>query len=401
MEELVKDSNATERSWLDAWHVHPSVNPEYALVDGLRGIAILTVLIGHQLYVNAKFCTSAWGRFLYYFINPGFGVTIFFALSGFLISLPFWKLKIQGGGDVVPRGYGWRRFWKIYPPLALSIVFFAAVGFWRSGDSVYGAAAFKWLAGWPLLFEVPGKLNSVMWSLAVEVQFYLVLPLLFLGLRRTTAGQCRWLLLLSFTLVPNLIHWMCYGGERVLLSPNVVTHFPANLDSFAFGILIAGLECQRLLRPSHARLGDLGFVLLVLAFAVSAWGELQSSSVVLFREVARWGAMAASGLMILYVADSRHPRSRLLCAPWLRWCGLVSYELYLFHQPQLLWARELFGRPQEDPAKLLILLVGNTIAALMVAAVIYHFFSLPILRFGRNRRSALVSELSLKGSRRE
>lgn len=384
----MKNCYVIRKSWLDAWHVNPSASKEYDLIDGLRGVAILIVLLGHQLYANAKPTDADWIRFLYYFINPGFGVTIFFALSGFLIAIPFWKLKISKAKEVIPCGYGWRRFWKIYPPLALSVVFFASVGTFDSRDFSYVDAAIKWLTGWSLLLPVAGALNGVMWTLAVEVQFYFILPLLFFSLKRTSPSQCRWLLFFIFAVVPTIARWLCYDGIPVILKPNINTHFPANLDSFAIGVFVAGLECQRKLAPSRALWGDLGFVLLAIVFGLSAWIAIHSYPMPLLQETARWCAMTAGGLLTLYVADPQHPRSRMLCQPWLRWCGLISYELYLFHQPPIIWIRETFGYPQGNLLKLGLQTVVTAIPTFALAALIYWYFSLPVLKYGRSQAPA-------------
>lgn len=98
--------------WLDAWHVNPSSNREYDFIDGLRGLAILMVLAGHHLYINPHS-----GPLMHYLgalaSRGGSGVKLFFALSGFLISWPFWKRKCARSEEVIPPGYSQRRFWKM------------------------------------------------------------------------------------------------------------------------------------------------------------------------------------------------------------------------------------------------------------------------------------------------
>lgn len=80
--------NSRKKEWLQSWHVSPSFNRDYDLIDGLRGIAILLVLGGHHIYVNPL--SGSLARFVGgVFRAGGFGVTVFFALSGFLISWPF------------------------------------------------------------------------------------------------------------------------------------------------------------------------------------------------------------------------------------------------------------------------------------------------------------------------
>src|SRR5262249_5365783 len=97
--------NSPAESWLDRWHVNPSLNKEYDFIDGLRGIAILMVVACHLIYVNPV--SAALTRFVGAVATEGArGVTLFFALSGFLISWPFWRRKVKGQSDVVPPGYG-------------------------------------------------------------------------------------------------------------------------------------------------------------------------------------------------------------------------------------------------------------------------------------------------------
>ena len=106
-------------------------------------------------------------------------MTLFFALSG-LDCLAILKRKAAGSEKVVPQGYLQRRFWKIYPPyLALSVLILTPLYVWFDSDWSYLAIALKWLGGWAFVVPVSGKLNPVMWTLVIEVQFYLTLPLLF------------------------------------------------------------------------------------------------------------------------------------------------------------------------------------------------------------------------------
>jgi peptidoglycan/LPS O-acetylase OafA/YrhL len=129
--------------WLDAWHVNPSVNRDYDFIDGLRGIAILMVLCCHLVYINPK--SGPITQFLGALSGAASGgVILFFAISGFLISWPFWKRKFAGGKQVVPPGYAKRRFWKIYPPLVLSVVILTPVYIFLNQDWSYVPIAAKW-----------------------------------------------------------------------------------------------------------------------------------------------------------------------------------------------------------------------------------------------------------------
>jgi hypothetical protein len=140
------ETHAPMESWLNAWHVNPSANRDYDFIDGLRGIAILMVVCCHDLYVNPNSGPAI--QFFGAFFGAGAGgVVLFYALSGFLISWPFWKRKFATDKQVVPRGYARRRFWKIYPPLALSILVLTPLYMFLDPDGSYLPIAARWLAG--------------------------------------------------------------------------------------------------------------------------------------------------------------------------------------------------------------------------------------------------------------
>lgn len=385
----MKIKSSHHQSWVDSWHVNPSANKDYDLIDGLRGIAILLVLVGHQFYLNPN--AGPWEQFFMVLIDPGLGVTIFFALSGFLISLPFWKIKNKAVKDAaVPAGYGWRRFWKIYPPLALSIILLTPVYTLFPHEISFGSTAIKWLAGWPLILPVSGELNPVMWSLAVEVQFYLTLPLAFWCLKKVPASRCLWLLPALFLLLPNLSRWMFWHGVGFTIHPQVNVHYPACLDAFALGILVAGLESQRRLKKNWVWLGDLGFVLLALILILTAWVKLHPADLITW-EIIGYMRLGMAALLLLYIANPQAPRSRLLCHPLLRWFGLISYELYLFHQPFLVWYHNLIGFAHGSILKFVTSAAIPSALGLLIAVLVYRYFSLPILKSGRKRVAASLA----------
>ena len=160
----MKEFTHSRAHWLDAWHVNPSSNTNYSLIDGLRGIAILLVMACHLFYINPK--SGPILHFISGVLQKGTcGVPLFFCISGFLISLPFWGRKVCGNEQAVPSGYGWRRFWKIYPPLVATILVFTPIYIFRSGDWSYVWPAVQWITGLSFFLPVTAKLDGVMWSL--------------------------------------------------------------------------------------------------------------------------------------------------------------------------------------------------------------------------------------------
>jgi peptidoglycan/LPS O-acetylase OafA/YrhL len=343
------------------------------------------VVVGHLFYHNPK--SGMVIRFLgACFEALTHGVTLFFALSGFLISWPFWKMKAAASKNSVPAGYAWRRFWKIYPPLALSIILLTPVYIFFNSDWSLLVVAAKWLIGLPFLWPVSGKLNPVMWSLVVEVQFYIVLPLLFLSLKRVSAKMCLAIITLIFLFVPFIARLAT--GQSPAFFPDINGHFPSGLDYFCIGIFVAGLENLGLLKGAYARIGIVGIALWPLWMLAFAWMSLHPESHDLAHgEIMKDIEKLIAGCLLFLVAAPQHPVARLLCAPWLRWCGLISYEWYLFHQPIFGWVRSSFGSAQGNILKYAAIVGGSLITGLVLAALVYRFFSLPILKYGRAKRA--------------
>jgi peptidoglycan/LPS O-acetylase OafA/YrhL len=375
-------TDGAKEPWLDAWHVNPSVNRDYDFIDGLRGVAILMVLAAHHFYVNPK--AGPIIRFIGgLFSGAAGGVMLFFGLSGFLISWPFWKRKFAQAAQAVPPGYGWRRFWKIYPPMALSVLLLTPFYILIGQDWSYCGLAAKWLTGIPFLLPVSGKLNPVMWTLVVEVQFYAVLPLLFMSLKRFSSIVCLWGIPLMFLLIP--VGFRLLTGLSATFYPDINSHFPSALDAFCVGILLAGLENCGMMGKNWARLGTFGPVLWIVALLAYAWMFAYPENKTSAKTMAvDWMEKIASGCLLCYVANPRHAVAMMFCAPWLRWCGIISYEWYLIHQPITLWARHFFGPTEGSLCKYVAIVGGSFLTSLVLAASIYRFFSLPILKYGRS-----------------
>lgn len=371
------------KPWLDSWHVSPSVNRDYDFIDGLRGIAILMVVIGHHFYINPN--SSALMHSVGSVIGTGgCGVTLFYALSGFLIAWPFWKRKATGSEKIVPPGYLQRRFWKIYPPLALSILILTPFYIIINSDWSYLAIAVKWLTGWAVIIPVSGKLNPVMWTLVIEVQFYLTLPLLFLCFGRVSARTTLATISALFLAVPMLVRGLT--GVKATFYPNIDPHYPAALDAFCLGVLIAGLDNLGFIKRTWVQWGVAGVFLWPLALLAVAWMSRHPEENSFITDEAVQGCLKFSAAcLILFIARPQHFVARLLCASWLRWCGIISYEWYLFHQPLVVWSRAFFGPAGGNPLKYILVVGTPLLFGLILAAAIYRFFSLPILRYGRGK----------------
>ncbi len=374
------------RHWLDAWHVDPSANREYDFIDGLRGMAILMVLSCHYLYVNPKSGPAI--HFLGSILGTlGSGVTLFFTISGFLIAWPFWKRKANRSASVVPPGYGWRRFWKIYPPLALSILLLTPTYIlWQGDATLFLQAASQWLTGLAFVLPVSGRLNPVMWSLMVEVHFYLVLPLLFVLTKALSPRATLWTISAFFLVAPILMQTLT--GVAPTFFPQISDPFPAGLKPFCLGVFLAGIDNLGMWNRRWGKLGNLGWLLLPMGLLGQAWIDRNPNVHAPFlAESFQWTFIIGAGCLLCHAADPQNSRARWLCMPWLRWCGIISYEWYLFHQPMIYWSRGFFGPAGGGILKYIIIIGTPLVASLVFSALIYRHFSLPILKYGRAKKS--------------
>jgi peptidoglycan/LPS O-acetylase OafA/YrhL len=372
------------KDWVERWHVHPYGKREYDFIDGLRGVAILMVVASHVLWVNPSY--GSWIRFIGYLFHSGaLGVSLFFVLSGFLIALPFWNRLIAGAENCTPIGYGRRRFWKIYPPLALSVLILLPYYILRKGHpEEYFLTALQWWTGLPVAFPVSSRINPVMWSLVIEVQFYMTLPVFFYLMRSSGFRKTVWGSLFVFLIFPVLAWWIyAQFGIHTSIHPFIQSNYPVGMINFPLGVLFAALVASGRGSNSLVRIGYAGFLMVIIAIFDCVVCFSNNSVMSVYPKIMM---MVASTACLFFVFDQSSLGARFLCMPWLRWLGMVSYEWYLLHQPlfQLLWN----GKTGGNVLKYLWITLGSAGGSLLLAALMYRYFSLPILKWARGKTVA-------------
>ncbi|MGZ4590360.1 MAG: acyltransferase family protein [Oryzihumus sp.] len=275
-------------------------------LDGLRGVAVLLVVWNHCDWADHESAGSV-------------GVTIFFVLSGFLIT----RLLVEEhdrSGTIDLRAFMLRRARRLLPALYLFLSTVALAGTGLGAVALAGL----YVADLPPVVAWAGYSHGLpdlghMWSLSLEEQFYLVWPaVLLLLLRRVSRRAITSMLLAATGLAAGWHACLIVRGEslpRLTYSPDA-----------RFDALLAGCLVGLLIRPGNGRILRAGAVLgtVVLALACRTQGIV---SLPLALEVT-----AAAAALLVARAATLSSGGVLACSP-LRGIGRISYGLYLWHYP--------------------------------------------------------------------
>jgi peptidoglycan/LPS O-acetylase OafA/YrhL len=366
-------------------------------LDGLRGLALLVMLAYHGelgIVPGAYFTLSA-----------------FFALSGYLITALL-LAEHADTGRVDLRAFWGRRFRRLVPGALVGLVAVVVFGALLAsgnqlaelrGDVISGAS---YVANWHFIadgrsyadvFAAPSPVQHY-WSLAVEEQFYLVFPLLAVGLlmlagRRRRSGPLtardRLVLggaLLSLTLASTV--WMAIvhtpGTERAYYGTD------ARAGEFLLGAFLAVVLAGR--EPRHRRAAVVTAEAvggLALLATIALWATVPISEPAIYRG---GFLLAASLAALVIVAVRQHgPVSWVLSRRLLCTVGVLSYSAYVLHWPVFLWLSP--ARTGWDPWPLFGVRLALTFA---LAALSHHLLEQPIrLRQRLPGRRALPAALAV------
>ena len=340
-------------------------------IEGLRGIAVLSVLAVHSFPALLR------GGFI--------GVDIFFVLSGYLISCILFRSVDKGTFSILD--FYARRVRRIYPALCLVLVSSLAFSLWFTFPSASrhlghhvaaGALFLSNIALWNEAgyFDVASEAKPLLhlWSLGIEEQFYIVWPLAVVVLAKYRRRALMWIVLgltLSFAL--NIMLVADKPKATFFLPPTrfwelMVGALLAYLTLYRAGP-VAWLR-QRLPEGSWAQrhaadtLAWSGLAMLAAALALidktdhfPGW----------------WAVLPTLGTFSLIAAGTdASANRRVLCQPILRFYGAISYPLYLWHWP-LLCFPVVLGIPLNSELRVMIL-----VASVVLATLTYQFVEKPV-----------------------
>ncbi|UFH56351.1 acyltransferase [Spirosoma sp. KNUC1025] len=304
-------------------------------LDGFRGLAILIVVVSHY----------GFGKW----IPGGFGVTLFFFISGFLITrlLIAEHYKTQ---QIDLKGFYLRRVLRLYPALLMMVIL--AIGFSLStgcglqpGDilsTLFYYRNYYMLYGVDASAFACGRMFNITWSLAIEEHFYLFFPLLFIALY-------RWPKVLGSVMFLGIIGALAWRIQLITTEGlNEITMFKTyhftetRLDAIMYGCLVSLIlhhdRSERFLRLTISP------VTLTIAVGMLLFTLLYRDD--FFRETWRYSIQGVALSLILpaiLYGKTYMSVKNWLSQPKLVLIGKFSYSLYLFHWVGVVVAERLVG----------------------------------------------------------
>jgi peptidoglycan/LPS O-acetylase OafA/YrhL len=323
----------------------------YPFIDGLRAVAILAVVLFHAGVPGTT------GGFV--------GVDVFFVISGFLI-IGIISRGIRSGTFSLWSFYA-RRSLRILPPFLIVLVASAVLAYFlliSEKEILAFAESFRWTAlmganihlylqqnYFDAAAETKPLLN--MWSLAVEEQFYLLAPLLLVGVAMVRVRLVRTLILSALALA-SFVACILLTTEEANLAFYMA---PLRGWQFAAGgavyLLVPLLARRRLV----AELAGIAGLLAIAAAVILYSAELPYPS-----HYAALPTLGSAAVIGAGVARGESIVARVLSTPALRGIGLVSYSWYLWHWPLLTFWRLASGGQSTLAADLLVLAIAFALA---------------------------------------
>ncbi|MFG2072149.1 acyltransferase family protein [Nonomuraea maritima] len=347
-------------------------------LDGLRGVAALFVVLHHcWLLAFPGFPADTgpwWAGWLLY---GHFAVVLFITLSGFSLALAPARAGWRLDGL---RRYARRRAWRILPPYWAALAFSLAVAWLLVPQPGQPVPTGKTVVVYGLLlqdvFGSPSP-NGALWSIAVEAQLYVVLPLMLLIIRRLGLTAMA----ASVTAVIVVVGVLAYHVPLVAMLMRLTPQFAV---LFAVGVLAAAVVRAPVAAPLHwAAALAVAPVLVVIAVQGSTW------TVANFFWIDIALAPAAGLLLASTVCGRPRPLLRLLETRPVRSLGSFSYSLYLVHAPIVVVVNHFLLGPWlgQGVARFLLLLAVAVPVSLLFARAFAALFELP---FQRHRSGAAL-----------
>ncbi len=345
----------------------PAGRSHYPALDGLRGVAILLVV----LYHNFDFIKQSFFGWL--------GVDLFFVLSGFLITS---ILLDEVGKPKYLQHFYMRRVLRIFPLYYLCLLIFLILlpllGLYKNELRFFTDHQWwlwTYLQNWLYSFHLTddARMLTHLWSLAVEEQFYLIWPFVILLVRKPGILFLIMLFVLLLVMTARSVVWFLQVEDL-----NYTTLYTfTRIDGICIGSMVALLMR---FRPGliGKNIGLIALALAVMNFVFYFLNQSDKNGYPFFAFVGYTTFCAMFGLLVHeVVTNEKSIMNSFFSFSPLRFFGKISYGFYIFHWPIYLMTRKYFY--EETGSRLFTALLATGIA-LLVSVVSYYYFERYFLR---------------------
>ncbi len=365
-------------------------------LDGIRGIAILLVLVWHYVVSLVKVEPHSWFGHIIHVLGLGWsGVDLFFVLSGFLIG---GILLDNRDASNFFKVFYIRRICRILPLYFLWIFLFV----WLDGtiQRLLPSSSYAWLFGdslpvWSYITFTQNfvaiESNSlgpnwlaITWSLAVEEQFYLLLPLL---IRFTPLNRLPYLLGGLILCAPLLRLMFFYWHPNAGLATYIL--MPCRADTLLLGVMGAYMiRKQKIRHILEQQTAWLYALLMILLLGIAVLMIQDQMLISLGKDLGGYFllALAYSCFLLIAVTEKRGIITRITRYPILRYLGLLAYGVYLFHQAiNGLYHGFLRGQvPQLSTATDGLVTLGALLSTMLIAFFSWTLFEKRFIALGHS-----------------
>jgi len=392
-----------------------------AWLDALRGIAALCVVFDHLTYAVLRPVRDA----VYYWFDPGqYGVFVFFLVSGYIVPA-----SLERKGSV--RGFWMSRVFRLYPLYLFAVG--AMVVLWASGiGSLAGMGADPVTDSFADVFMLQSvlwasALPNVVWSLAYEMVFYLLLTALFLGGVHRRSSRYALVFAVGAVALGRVLHPGALSHR--MLTPGIVVALTDSLVLLGLALALAGRGRARTGGAALAAATGLGVITFNSGYA-APWESfaifaLMFTGTMLYRAEARdypWRRALYVAVLVFgftLVAAQLHTSplaenfisirrtfnslefagltfaAAMLCRNKkvpraLAWLGVVSYSVYLLHPALIEVYRRVPWTRNENSVPMELFLVAVFVSVLLVCCgLTRRFIEAPMQRLGRRLTARL------------
>lgn len=335
-------------------------------LDGLRAVSMLMVMMFHFTSYLLPELTGT-GKYLGGFFSVGWaGVDVFLVISGYLISEILNKRSVSNFSDFNLFILG--RLKRLFAPYLIVVIVISFASFFTLGsDKLLGNTWTLWTLFsnvFSSFYDRGGLSNNYfalfhLWSIALEIHFYVIFSVAFIFIRNRTA--------FSIAMIAIAMLFRVVLGHFYALDNAVYSFTFCRIDAFAIGVLVSVIKNKRKdygYKP--AILGGLLLVITLAGFYSAGFGFKRVEWIQIYGYTIFDFAI---GLIVYYVVTSEKENrlNQILELKCLKWIGVRSYSLYLWHLPLypafLVFSRSIMHSGLYVVISALVLGIGFTFAA--------------------------------------